>query len=319
MTSKQAPITASHTPAGIPRTRTSEVLRGILSKNPGVKTFTVERILDAIGPDRVEASLVMFSIPSIMPVPGTDQLSPLPTAAIAGQFMIGRTHIRLPQFVLRRTVSRRSLAVAIHAMLPLVEAAEKVVRPRWSWVTHPLARRAIGLLVFLLAASIAYPLSGFGALHASSIAAVALGMAEQDGLAVMIGLVAGALSLAIVAASSVSLRALRIQVRTVLRKLTRKLGLRAFANYLERLGFTRLAAVLRFQWTELLLEWDPERNGQGRHGPATTSVPSLPPPVARADQALPFASGSKELVRSRRTRLRSVTLTRLESSLAWRA
>jgi hypothetical protein len=300
------PARVSHT-RGSSRARSSAILRGILTKNPGVTTFTVERILESIGPDRFEASLMMFSIPSIVPISDASQVAPLPTVAVAGQLAIGRKQIRLPGLILRKTVSRRSLAVAIHAILPIIEAAERVVRPRWSWVTHPIARRVIGLFVFLLAAAMVYPLSGFGALHASSICAVALGMAEQDGLAVMIGLIAGALSLAIFAASGPSVRALRDLVR----KVARKLGLKAFARYLERLGYRRLACVVRFEWPDVLLAWDPETHAAGRAHSGT--APPRPAPRGAS------ASAYRGSERVSRARLRSAPATRLERSLAWRA
>jgi hypothetical protein len=238
--------------------RTSEILRGILTNNPDVKTFSVQRILSSIGNERVEASLMMFSLPAIVPVPGPWGMVTLPTGAIACQLVSGQKQVKLPKFVLRKSVSRKALAVALHAILPILEAAEKVVRPRWSWVSHSSTRRAIGLFVFLLAVAIAYPLFGFNALHATSIFVMALGMAEQDGLAVLVGVAVGVLSLAIVAASGMSARAVRAKAGKWLRKIGRKLGLAVFARFLARLGYKRMASLLTFHWTDLLLRWNPE-------------------------------------------------------------
>lgn len=240
-------------------TRTSEILRSILTKNPGVQSFTVERILDAIGHERIEASLMLFSMPAIVPVPSPLGMSALPTGAIGCQLAAGQKQVKLPQFVLKKSVSRRSLAVAIHTLLPVLEAAEKLVRPRWHWVTHPLSRRLIGLLVFVLAIAIAQPLFGFEAFHSTSIFAMSLGMAEHDGLAVLIGVVAGVLSLAVLVGFGMSARVLRIKAVKLLRKLARKLGFHAVARFLDRLGHTRLARVLRFEWSQLLLLWNPEQ------------------------------------------------------------
>jgi hypothetical protein len=237
----------------------SEILRSILTKNPGVKTFSVKRILKSIGHDRFEASLMMFSLPAIVPVPGPRGFVAVPTGTIATQLISGQKQIKLPRFILQKCVSRRSLAVAIHAVLPILEAAERVVRPRWSWVNHAYSRRVLGLFVFLLAVGIAYPLMGFNALHATSIFVIALGMAERDGLAVMVGVATGVVSLAMLATSGVSVRALRSRAGKFLRKIGRKLGLAAVSHGLEARGYTRLANLLTFQWTELLLMWDPEK------------------------------------------------------------
>ena len=264
LTSIAAMAAATSAPDGLSAVRTSEVLRGILTKNPGVKTFSVERILSSIGSERFGASLMMFSLPAIVPVPAPWGMVTLPTGAIACQLLSGQKQIKLPRFVLKKSVSRRALAVALHAILPTLEAAEKVVRPRWSWVNHPSARRAIGLFVFLLAIAIAYPLFGFNALHATSIFVMALGMAEQDGLAVLMGVAVGVLSFAVLAASGMSARALRAKAGNWLRKMGRKLGLAALARILHRRGYPRLARILAFQWSDLLLFWNPEQRGAQR-------------------------------------------------------
>jgi hypothetical protein len=283
------------------RTRTSAILRGILVNNPDVKTFSVECILASIGAERFEASLMMFSIPAIIPVPRPNGMVAVPTGAIACQLAAGRKQITLPAFILQKSVSRKALAVAIHAILPVLEAAERIVRPRWSWISHAFWRRAVGCLVFLLAVAIAYPLSGFSALHAWSIFAVAFGMAEQDGLAVMIGVVAGVLSLAVLAASGMSVRAVRARIGKSLRKLGRKLGLAAVARFLERLGYKMLARLCSFQWSELLLLWDPEARPARDSGAvrrAAGEARALPERGALQPSALLLARGGQPVQRS---------------------
>ena len=101
----------------------------------------------------------------------------------------------LPKFILKRTVPRRSLAVAIHAILPLLEKAEKVSRPRWKWASHPAAQRLLGLFVFLLALAIAFPIPGFNIPQAIAIFIIGLGLVQKDGLTILIGVVAGLASL----------------------------------------------------------------------------------------------------------------------------
>lgn len=259
MNGTHAAASTSRATNGASSERTSELLRGILSKNPGVEVFSVERILSALGEERLEASLMMFSLPGIVPVPTQYGAVSLPTAALACQMLAGQKQLKIPRFVLTRTISRKALAVAIHAVLPLLEASEKMLRPRWNWASHANTRRAVGAFVFLLAVAIAWPLFGFNALHATSIFVMALGMAEQDGLAILIGALAGLLSLVLFAASGLSGRALRAKAGTWLRKIAMRLGLAAFARYLHTRGHRVIAQILTFQWSNLLLIWDPER------------------------------------------------------------
>lgn len=286
--------TASVAPDGGSPKRISEVLRGILSNNPGVETFTVERILDSIGKDgfspnfggdagfdaSFDTSLMLFSLPAMVPVPHPSGLVTLPAGAIACQMIAGREQIRLPRFIRKKSIPRKALAVAIHAILPVLEAAEKVVRPRWTWVNHPIWRRLVGLFVLLMVIAIAFPLFGFNCLHATSIFVISLGMAEKDGLAVLIGVVAGAVALAIMA-SGVSSRAVRTKVVKWLWKVSRRLGLVVLARYLDRLGHAWLARILSFRWSNLLLSWDPEKRAAEAAG--TSRAPGDRAPTPRRE------------------------------------
>ncbi|MFD1702535.1 exopolysaccharide biosynthesis protein [Methylopila henanensis] len=244
--------------------RTSDLLRGILTANPGVDVFTVGQILDCLGADRTEASLVFFSMPSIVPVPDMPPINGVSTGLLAGQMIAGRKTTSLPKAVLSRRVPRRSLAVAIHALAPVIEAAEKISKPRLRWASCPLARRVIGLLLFILGVAIAFPVIGFDPLHAASVSVISLGLAEQDGLAILLGVVAGLISLALIATSGFTGRILKSKVAKWLRKLARKAGSNALARMCEKRGWTRLAAILRFEWADMLLWWDPERRAPER-------------------------------------------------------
>ncbi|MES1171621.1 MAG: exopolysaccharide biosynthesis protein [Bacteroidota bacterium] len=251
-------------PAEEPRfTPVSEVLRNILRDNPGVQTFSIDRIVSSIGDDDMESSLLMFSIPGILPIPSSTGLVTLPSGAMACQLIAGGRRLRLPRFVREKTISRRALAVAIHAVLPVLEAAETIVRPRWSWITRSIWRRAVGFLVLLLVIAIAFPLFGFNPYHAAAIFIISLGLAENDGLTVFIGVVAGVLSLILLAAS-VSLRAARSRFTRWLLKLSARLGLRVLAKYLDRLGHQTLAKIVRLRWSTLLMKWNPEGRSTGR-------------------------------------------------------
>ena len=74
----------------------------------------------------------------------------------------------------------------------------------------------------------------------------------------VIGLVAGVVSLVLIAASGVSLRALGVKAGKALRTMAKKLGLNVIAHFLDKHGYPRLARLLNFEWSDLLISWDPE-------------------------------------------------------------
>jgi hypothetical protein len=181
------------------RARTSQILREILANNPDVEDFTVEKIVNSIGETSFGTSLMFFAIPEVVPipVPGLAAIVVIPTAVISGQMAVGHKQIRLPKFILKKTVPRKALAAAIRAILPLLEKVEKVSKPRWRWATTPVAKRLLGCFIFILALSIAFPMPGFNMPQAISTFIIALGLVEDDGILVAAGVLGGLASLAL--------------------------------------------------------------------------------------------------------------------------
>jgi hypothetical protein len=198
-TTRNGSRTAVKKVVAVERKRTSQILREILANNPGVEDFTVEKIVNAIGESSFGTSLMFFAIPEVVPipVPGLAAIVVIPTAVISGQMAAGHKQIRLPKFILKKTVPRKALAAAVRAILPLLEKAEKVSKPRWKWATTPLAKRLLGVFIFILALSIAFPMPGFNMPQAISTFIIALGLVEDDGILVAAGVVAGLASLAL--------------------------------------------------------------------------------------------------------------------------
>jgi hypothetical protein len=195
----RARVTTKATPETV---RTSELLRDLLAKNPKLENFTVENILDSIGNTSFGASLMFFSIPEVIPIPipAIAALVVLPTAAISTQMVAGKRQITLPKFLLKRSVPRKALVAAINTILPILEKAEKRMKRRWEWATDEKAQRLLGVFIFLLALSIAFPIPGFNMPQAIAVFVIGLGLVEKDGLVVAIGVLIGIAAVAVLGA-----------------------------------------------------------------------------------------------------------------------
>jgi hypothetical protein len=191
--------TAKKTAVSTRKKRTSQILRDLLADNPDLQEFTVEKIVNSIGESSFGTSLMFFAIPEVVPIPipGIAAIVVIPTAVISAQMAMGQRQIRLPKFMLKKTVTRKSLAAAIHAILPFLEKVERVAKPRWKWATTPLAKRLLGVFIFILALAIAFPMPGFNMPQAISTFIIALGLVEDDGKLVAAGVLAGLASLAL--------------------------------------------------------------------------------------------------------------------------
>lgn len=249
--------------------RTSNLLRELLDRNPDTEVFTIETIMRSLGEDRFEANLVFLTLPTLNPLPDKPTLTAVSAAMTAAQMAKGQPVLRLPPPVLRQEISRRSLAVAIHAALPVIEAAEALARPRVGWVTRPICRRIVGVFLFVLASAVALPVIGFHPLQSFSTFVISLGIAEQDGAAVLFGIAVGLLALALMAASVFSAKSLRRKAVGWVKKVAGDLGGSTLAKICEKFGLAWVGRIVTFQWTELLLLWNPERNRRPAAGRGT--------------------------------------------------
>ena len=200
-TRKHRPPTAAVTPKKTERRprRISTVLRALLEEKDD-RSFTVERISAAMGSSSFGASLLVFSIPEVvpLPVPGLSAVVAAPTAILATQMMAGYREVRLPKWLLKRKVPRKALAAAIRALLPALEKAERATRARGRWVTHPVTQRLLGVFLFLLALLLVLRGPGPNVPRAVAIFIRALGLPVRDGVAIALGVLLGLASMVLI-------------------------------------------------------------------------------------------------------------------------
>ena len=92
------------------------------------------------------------------------------------------------QVIANRAVPRAGLLGLLNRTLPYFEKVEKLLHPRLSWLTSPLAQRLLGALMMLLSIIILLPIPLGNAAPALAIMFIAVGMTERDGAFVLVGL-----------------------------------------------------------------------------------------------------------------------------------
>jgi hypothetical protein len=185
--------------AEAPTRRTSEILRQILADNPQ-ELISVDQIVKSLGATSFGTSLMVFSIPEVIPipVPGMSAIVSVPTGLLGAQMVMGKGEIRLPKVLLKRSIPRKAFAAAVKAILPFLERAEKKVRPRWKWATSPAAKRFLGAFILVLACVIALPIPMTNMPAAIAIFVISLGLVERDGKVIVGGIVLGLASIALI-------------------------------------------------------------------------------------------------------------------------
>ena len=106
----------------------------------------------SFGPVLLLAGLVMLA-PVIGDIPGVPVLMGLIVILAAVQFLVGRDHLWLPDWLLRRSVAHTKISTGVRWLRPVARVLDRWSRPRLSWMTHGGGYFAIGAASVVIAAA----------------------------------------------------------------------------------------------------------------------------------------------------------------------
>ncbi|MBN8552655.1 MAG: exopolysaccharide biosynthesis protein [Caulobacterales bacterium] len=170
-----------------PSRRFSDVLLD-LGRRPGER-LTLDEMVDAFGERALGAVMILIAVISLLPwPPGGKVVFSLPLMIIASEVALQRQSLWLPDWLLRRSVSRAGYAAGLGRMIGVVRFIERLSRPRLAVLTGPMARLVIGLICLLLAIMLAFPVPFGDLLPALTIIILGFALMQRDGVATLIGL-----------------------------------------------------------------------------------------------------------------------------------
>ena len=160
--------------------------------------ISIGDLVAALGDRALGALLFIFAFPNVLPVPpGTSTLLGAPLIFLAAQLMLGRAPW-LPAVVSRRSLLQADFAVLVRRVVPWLQRAERLLRPRLTWAAGPPMEHALGAVCLLLALVLVLPIPLGNMLPALAISLMALAVLERDGLWALGGLVVAGLSAVVV-------------------------------------------------------------------------------------------------------------------------
>ncbi|MDO9335854.1 MAG: exopolysaccharide biosynthesis protein [Caulobacteraceae bacterium] len=178
--------------------RVSEILAGIAAQEH--ETVSVSDVTHAFGDRAFGALMFVFAAPLALPMPpGVSAVLGAPLLFITVQWMIGRNHLWLPGVIANRTMSRSDYVGLMGKLTPYLAWLERRLRRRITILYGPIINRLTGLFCVILATIVFLPIPFGNMLPSFAIAAFALGLAERDGLAALIGWASGLISIGILA------------------------------------------------------------------------------------------------------------------------
>lgn len=171
-----------------PSARTSHLLLEAVQGEG--ERISVGDILNALDARAFGLAALLFSIPSLIPMPpGVPTLVGVALLIVSIQMVFGRKELWLPRFLTRRDFSRKALVGALERFQPRLRSIEKIAAPRMLFMTGRVGTVLIGLVVLIMAIVLILPLPPGGNFPpALACAVLGMGLAERDGAIVMFGL-----------------------------------------------------------------------------------------------------------------------------------
>jgi hypothetical protein len=139
--------------------------------------------------------LTLFMMAVIAFIPGASTVIGVLIAWPAVQMMLGHDLASLPRLIARKQVGVERLARIIGVVAPRLEWVERLVRPRWR-TPFETTKRLTGAVMLLLGLSLISPVPFSSVVPALVIMLLALAYLEQDGVALLVAMVAAVASLA---------------------------------------------------------------------------------------------------------------------------
>ncbi len=163
-----------------------------LSQDAQRERIAISDLLVALGDRATGALMFIFAFPNVLPTPpGTSSILGAPLIFLAAQLMMGRAPW-LPAFVANRSMARSDFSSLVKRIVPWLQRAESLLRPRLAMLALPPMDHLVGLLSLVLAVLLVLPIPLGNVLPALAISLMALGVLERDGVWVLAGLAAAA-------------------------------------------------------------------------------------------------------------------------------
>ena len=150
--------------------------------------------------DGVGFGLVMmiFAFGIIIPTPPPfPSIISVPLVVFSFQMFTGYSSPRLPKKFINLSVKRSVLAMLVQKSSSLIRKIERFLKPRYTFMTTPLAERITGFFILLFSSFIVLPMPLSNYIPGLGILIASFGMLSKDGLVVILGIIVGCLGIVI--------------------------------------------------------------------------------------------------------------------------
>lgn len=174
----------------------SDVMERLAGRSAG--KLHIGEIVDAFGDRAFGPVMFFFALINMLPwPPGGTTLTGAPLLLLSMELAWGRETLWLPGWLERVSIHRATFRKLSRRITRPVRWTEGVSRPRLYFLTGRLGQGLLGLACVFLSAVLVLPIWGGNLLPAVAIGFFSLGVMQRDGLAVLIGWVLTAATVAV--------------------------------------------------------------------------------------------------------------------------
>lgn len=139
--------------------------------------------------------LFLFALPAALPIPafGINTIIALPLLLLTAQQALGHHTIWVPKKLKNKEINSQKVEGFIDAAQPWLKRLEIFTKPRLEFITQGIFSNLIGVAGFIMALAVSIPLPLTNTVPSFGIATMAIGVLMRDGLAVIAGMIIGAL------------------------------------------------------------------------------------------------------------------------------
>jgi hypothetical protein len=148
-------------------------------------------LVNALGDRAFGLLILIFALPNAVglgTIPGLSTVFGVPQMFIAAQMALGWHKPWLPDWVLDKSLARGDFLAMVSRSTPYLQRAERMLKPRWGFMSSYLAERLLGVVFLLMATIVAMPIPGGNWPPAVAMAFISIGLVERDGLYIIVGL-----------------------------------------------------------------------------------------------------------------------------------
>lgn len=178
----------------------SAVLDHLLTTDPHI---TVGEIFERVAGRGYGLLLIVLGLPMLIPIlpPGASTIVGPLYVLLAVQLVVGVHRPWLPRWLRRRELSRRSGEAFRRRGIPLVRRLEHFSRPRIRVLNNPVMVRVAAVIIFSMGLILLSPAPLLNTLPALAVMFIGIGLLNDDGIFLLIGIFLGLVVVGIFAAT----------------------------------------------------------------------------------------------------------------------